>query len=249
MKYTLGIDVGGTKIAAGLVDKALKVHKVKVLTTSQTDLPLQLFKLIASFKGFSGIGLGVPGQVLPDGTVVALPNLKKFKKSNLKKLLEKRFNVPVHVMNDAQAFTLAEATAGSARKFKKVAGVIMGTGIGGGVVINKKIYSGEKYLRGGSCGTIKVRSGVTLEQAMHGFGKFTQAKQVAPFAEVIIAYILQVLEPEVIVFGGGRVKFPNIEKVLRQALKEVAPRSKVAVKRSSLKYPGVIGAALPLLKK
>ena len=249
MKYTLGIDVGGTKIAAGLVDGSFKVHKIKVLYTSQTDLISQLIRLIEGFDGFSSIGLGVPGRVRPDGTVIKLPNVRNFKKSNLKKLLEKRFGVSVHVMNDAQAFTLAESIAGSTKKFKHVAGVIMGTGIGGGVVINRKLYSGEKYFRGGSWGIIEVKPSVTLEQAMHKFGKFANAEQAGPFAEVIIAYILKVLKPEAIVFGGGRIKFPSIEKVLRQALKEVAPRSKVAVKRSSLKYPGVVGAALPLLRR
>src|SRR3989338_8448853 len=87
MKYTLGIDVGGTKIAAGLVDKAFKVHQVRVLATSQTNLPAQLIKLIENFRGFSAIGLGVPSpDISADGMVRVLPNVKGFKKTNLKKL-------------------------------------------------------------------------------------------------------------------------------------------------------------------
>ncbi len=249
MKPVLGIDVGGTKIAAGLVSSSHKVSHLKVLATSQTNLSGQLIKLIESYEDFGAIGLGVPGPVRADGTVRVLPNIKGFKKTNLKKLLTKHFQVPVFVMNDAQAFTLAEARVGSARKFKKVAGVIMGTGIGGGVCINKKMYTGKKYLDGGEWGTIVVKPGMTLEQAMHRLGKFTKAEQSAPFAEVLIAYIVDKVNPEAIVFGGGRVNFPGIDRVLQKARKQVAPSSKVAVKRFSLKHPGIVGAALPLLKK
>jgi predicted NBD/HSP70 family sugar kinase len=249
MKYILGIDVGGTKIAAGLVDSSLKIHKVRIFATSKNNLTAQLAKVIKSFGNFSAIGIGVPGQVLPDGTVTKLPNLKKFKRTNLKQLLEKQFQVPVHVMNDAQAFTLAEARIGIGKNAKRMAGVIMGTGIGGGIVINGKIYSGDKYQHAGEWGWIKVRSKVTLEQAMHKFGKFTEAEHASPFAEVLIGYITQVLSPDTIVFGGGRVNFPGIEKVLQRALKVVAPSARVKVIKSKLQYPGAIGAVIPLLKK
>src|SRR6185436_15788701 len=104
MKYTLGIDVGGTKIASALVENGLKLHNLKVEPTSQTDLVRQLIELIRNQKDFDAIGLAMPGPVLADGTVTRLPNIPNFQRTNLKQLLEDEFKVPVAVVNDAKAF-------------------------------------------------------------------------------------------------------------------------------------------------
>src|SRR5688500_17370583 len=148
MKNILGIDVGGTKIASGIVGPDFQVSEIKVEPTSQDDLVSQIVKIIQSYQNFEGIGLGIPGQVMPDGTVVKLPNIEKFQETNLKQLLEAQFKVPVNVLNDAKAFALAEATIGSGKDARVMAGVIIGTGVGVGIVIDKKLYMGKDGIAG-----------------------------------------------------------------------------------------------------
>src|SRR5689334_7265579 len=120
MKYVLGIDVGGTKIASALV-KDNKLEQLLIEPTSKTDLLGQLMKIIGQYQGFEAIGVAVPGPVLADGTVVKLPNIPSFPKTNLKQILEEKFKLPVNVANDAKAFALAEATLGLGQDKKVVA--------------------------------------------------------------------------------------------------------------------------------
>jgi glucokinase len=248
-KYILGIDVGGTKIAAGLVDRKFQVTKVRIVPTSQTNLIGQLVKLIEFYDGFGAIGLGMPGWVLPNGVVTNLPNVKNFQKTNVRVLLEKKFKIPVKVMNDARAFTLAEATLGAGEKFKTVVGVTLGTGIGGGVVIDKKLYSGRN-LMSGEWGHIFIRGDQTLEQTMQKFGKFTDAKQVEALAHVIMSVIVRSVDPEIIIFGGSRSTLPGLQTILNRSLKLVYQDPlKTIVKVSKLKHAGIIGAVLPLITR
>ncbi len=237
MKYILGIDVGGTKIAAGLVDKTYKVRKVKTLATSQNDLLGQLLKLSGSYKGFKGIGLGLPGLIRPNGFVLSLGNIPKFKPVNLKTLFQKRFAVPVSIMNDARAFSLAEATVGEGKGVQTVLGVILGTGIGSGLVKNKKIQSAKGPV-GGEIGLVKLGN-KTLEQTMKRRGN--TAKQLEPIMRAIIMLATRLADPDLIIFGGGRTTYNGMNELVR--------RLNIKARVSKLKHAGVIGAALPLLKK
>lgn len=249
VKHILGIDVGGTKIAAGLVDSRYKVTKLSLMPTSQTDLLGQLERLIRRYSNFDAIGLAVPGLVLKDGTVVTLPNIRAFKRVNLKKFLERQFHTAAHVMNDARAFALAEASLGAGKRFETVVGVVVGTGIGSGVIRHKMIYYGQNRLAG-EIGHILVSNKTTLEQLMQKSGKFTNAKQAGPAIRMILSLILGSFDPEIVIFGGGRVNFPNMQKVLDQALRSAHRnplKTKVVV--GKLRHAGIIGAALPLLKK
>lgn len=246
MKTILGIDVGGTKIAAGLVDSKFRVTKFRTWPTSQTNLPQQLVEIAKSYRDFEGIGLGVPGDVSASGWVEKFDNIKRFKPMNLKQLLVKNFHLPVHVMNDARAFTLAEATLGAGKSHKKVVGVIMGTGIGGGIVINQQIYNGPKYLRGGHWRNILMKPNITIEQAIQRFGSFKKARQSVPFLKILIPYITRAVQPDAIIFGGGRMKFATMDKLLA-SVRSVG--SRVVLKRFRLPHPGILGAALPLLRR
>src|SRR3989338_11705337 len=123
MKKILGIDVGGTKIAAGLVDGNFKLTQIKVLATSQTGLLKQISQIISSYKGFSGIALAMPGRVLGDGMMYSMANIRGVEPTNIKKFFSK-FKVPVSVINDAKAFALAESQIGSGKGYNTVAGVV-----------------------------------------------------------------------------------------------------------------------------
>lgn len=248
-KYIIGIDVGGTKIAAGLVDKNYQVSKVAVIPTSQTDLLGQLERLIADYSGFEAIGVGMPGQVLPSGLVLKLTNIPKFKQLNLKRFLENKFNTPVSVINDAKAFALAEAHVGSGKNSKAVAGLIIGTGMGAGFVMGKKLYSGKDGLAG-ELEHITLLDGKMLHIHRKLAGKFTKVSQFKKFLKTMLSLVILSFNPDIVVLGGGLTFLPGLEKQARQfavSVGEYQNRTKVVV--SKLKNAGIIGAALPLLKK
>jgi len=241
--------VGGTKIAGGLVDSRFRVRNVTVMPTSQTDLVGQLTRLIRDYEGFGGIGLGISGQVLANGMVIRLPNISKFKPTNLKKLLVRKFKVPASVINDAKAFGLAEATIGSGSKYKSVAGMILGTGIGVGVVINKKVYFGKDGLAGEFEHTALL-DGKMIRDYRHREGEFKNAQTVKKYLKTMLSAVVLSFNPDIIILGGGWSKLVGMEKLANALTKNVGGYQNVTpVKISKLKHAGIIGAALPLLKK
>ena len=249
MKYILGIDVGGTKIAVGLVDKSFKVIKNRLLPTSQTDLMAQLVHLIESYKDYSAIGLGMPGQVLPDGMVNNLGNVSNFKPVNLKNLLEKKFKVPVSVINDAKAFALAEATVGSGKDHDTVAGIILGTGIGCGFISKGKVYLGYNSLAG-EIGHFEMPSGKFFEEEVRVAGPFKNAAAARKYLRSLVSFVVRSIDPEIIVVGGGWSKLPGMQKELETVIKTLRKFPvKTKIKVSSLKHAGIIGAVLPLLRR
>lgn len=247
MKQILGIDVGGTKIAAGLVDRDFKVRKVAVLPTSHKDLVGQLERLIRDYEGFDGIGLALPGQVLPNGTVRVLANIKSFKSTNLRKVLEKKFKVPVCVINDAKAFALAEALIGSGKDFQTVAGIILGTGIGVGVVMDKKVYFGADGLAG-EIGQFPMPDGKVLEKYVKEAGRFVTGVDAAKYLKLLISYLVLSFNPETIVLGGGWSKIPRLDEAVKDALKKLTYPTKTKVFVSKMRHAGIIGAVLALKK-
>lgn len=158
-KLYIGVDLGGTNIAAGIVDADGNIlHKKSV----RTDLPKpehvienDIYTLCMELckdrgydlaKDISAIGIGTPGAV--DGIRGIVWQNVNFGYTNwqIKTNLEKLFgNVPVYVENDANAAVIAEATAGSAKGKKDVLMITIGTGVGGGVYINGSIYAGSNF--------------------------------------------------------------------------------------------------------
>lgn len=244
----LGIDVGGTKIAAGLVDKSFHISRVSVLPTSHKDLTKQLLNIIESFNGFDAIGLGMPGQVLPNGLVNRLGNIPNFKPINVKEMLEKKFRVRVSVINDAKAFALAEARIGAGKAFASVAGVILGTGIGVGFVQNGQVYFGANSLAG-EIGHMELPNGKFLEEIVRQDGPFKNARQAQKYLRTLMSVVVRSMDPEIIVVGGGWSGLAGMEKELKQIIKTLRKFPvKTLVKVSKLKHAGVIGAALFAIK-
>ena len=155
-KYIIGLDVGATKIAAGLVSANGKIVKKFIISTETKRGKKIILKniLTAASKvwlpGVLAIGVGIAGQCdFRRGIFVAGPNFpKNFKNINIKKFLEKEFRVPIFLDNDARAFTLAESIYGAGRHYKNIVGVTLGTGIGGGIVMNGQLVHGEKNTAG-----------------------------------------------------------------------------------------------------
>ncbi|HEX9503073.1 MAG TPA: ROK family protein [Patescibacteria group bacterium] len=247
MKKILGIDVGGTKIAAALVDPTGNLTELKIESTSQNNLVDQLINLMVSYQGYEAIGLALPGQVLKDGTVVKLANIPAFKSTNLKELLENKFKMPVMVVNDAKAFAFAEAVYGSGKDSKCVAGVILGTGIGVGLVIDKEIYSGKDGLAG-EFEHITLLDGKMLRDYRHDAGKFETAADAEKYLKILFSMIVLSFNPEIIVLGGGWSHLPGMEEILSEVTINVGGyTNKTPVVISDLKYPGLLGVALLVL--
>ena len=102
-----------------------------------------------SLKQVAGIGIGAPGAVdFETGTVIFAPNLEGWKDVPLKKTLEKQLDVPVFVENDANIAVLGVHVAELKSKPRHVVGIFVGTGIGGGLIINGELYSGFNHTAG-----------------------------------------------------------------------------------------------------
>ncbi|MBR2870244.1 MAG: ROK family protein [Clostridia bacterium] len=163
MDWTIGVDIGGMSIKAGLVDdngKIIKECREKTAPNADAcikNLLNQINFLLDSnqltIKEISGIGVGCPGAVSPDtGIVDFLPNLGWVNVPLVKKIQEV-FEVPVKIANDASVAALAEATYGVAKEYNNCLMFTLGTGVGGGMVLDKKLYDGG-YGRGGELGHI-----------------------------------------------------------------------------------------------
>lgn len=245
----LGIDVGGTKIAAALVDSRMRLSQVRVVPTSQTDLMGQLVDLAGKYRSFSAIGLAMPGRVLASGQINRLPNVPHWEPKNPRQILRKKFKVEVGVINDAKALALAEAVIGAGKKFQTVAGVAFGTGVGVGVVNRKQVYFGTNGLAG-EMGQFEMLDGQTFEKHVQRFGSFENIGQARKFLRALLIFVVRSFDPEIIIFHGGRVQLPGAQTMLNRLLREIYRyklKTKVAV--SKLPHPSVIGAALWVLKK
>jgi glucokinase len=153
---TLGIDIGGTKVAAGLVDPAGNIlFHTRVPMVSTGDAAAGLNSVVEAIKAvfaakpeseksLAGIGVCSPGPLDPrTGVVINPPNLPCWRNFPLADELKRVFKVPARVDNDANAAGLAEAIWGAGIGYHDVFYTTIGTGIGTGIVFGQKIYHGR----------------------------------------------------------------------------------------------------------
>ncbi len=172
---TIGIDIGGTKIAAGRISPKGKISGfVKIPTEASKGKTRVLANIKKSIhlvmsENITAIGIGIAGQVdMKNGVFLGGPNLPKaFKNINLKKILEKEFGIPVVIDNDVHCILLAEAELGVARGKKSAVAVALGTGIGGAIVKNGKILHGEQNTAG-EIGHMEVGGNAICTCKKHG---------------------------------------------------------------------------------
>lgn len=153
MKYIFGIDIGGTTVKCGLFEKDGNLIDKWEIPTDRTDNGKNIMTDVAAAilnkaaeKGIlktdiAGIGMGIPGPVLSDGTVLGCINLG-WGTVNAKEAMERLIGVPVYVGNDANVAALGEAVYGGGRGFDSILMVTLGTGVGGGLILNGKIVCG-----------------------------------------------------------------------------------------------------------
>jgi len=148
----VGVDVGGTKVAAGLVDvdgRILSNIRVPMVSRSSAEAGLNavlsaIAQATTGSDAIAGIGICSPGPLDPfAGIVLNPPNLPCWRNFALAESVRKVYPVPVKVDNDANAAALAEARWGAAREYKNVFYATIGTGIGTGIVFDEKIFHGR----------------------------------------------------------------------------------------------------------
>ncbi len=155
--YNIGIDLGGTNIKVGLVDEN---YNIVAKATAPTNLPRPAEEIVKSMVDtmwkalneakvtigeVNSIGIGTPGVANRNsGTVLYSCNLG-FKNTDLRALFGKFLNKPLYVENDANAAAFGEVLAGAGKGYKNVVVVTLGTGVGGGIIIEGKIYTGFNF--------------------------------------------------------------------------------------------------------
>ena len=155
MSITIGIDVGGTNIKIGIFDdnKLIKKYSVKTNADTSSSVTKQIISELYNIRkeyNFIKVGLGIPGPVV-NGVVLGAQNINWFEKVELKKILEEEFSgVNVEVYNDANAAALGEFRFGSGKEYNSIVFVTLGTGIGGGIILNNSLIEGAT----GSAGEI-----------------------------------------------------------------------------------------------
>lgn len=160
-----GVDVGGTNIEVGLTDDAHEVHgRAKAPTpTGGPDAVLDTIADLVQSLGAEPIalGVGIPG-VVHDGQVLTVPNLANWNETfDLVEALQRRIDLPVALGNDANVGLLGEWLNGAARGARHVLGLWMGTGVGGGLILDGRPYNGSRGAAG-EIGHVVVRAGGAL---------------------------------------------------------------------------------------
>jgi len=156
MTLRLGIDLGGTKIAGVVLDTDSRVVAEHRIDTPQGDYRAtieaisQLVEQLEQGAGCAALplGIGTPGSVVPTTGRIRNANSQCLNGRPLQHDLEEQLQREVRIANDADCLAVSEACDGSGRDAKTVFGVILGTGIGGGVVVDKKLLLGHNGLVG-----------------------------------------------------------------------------------------------------
>lgn len=276
--YAIGIDIGGTKMSAILFDGEKTVADF-TLATPQDNLNHFLIMADALIKPLedeakkrkikiAGIGVGVPGVLaIKKERVVKCPNVPILDGVNLKEKMEEKFKMPVLLDNDTNRFVEAEAIFGFKRKYKNIFGMIIGTGIGGAWWNNGKIYSGA-HEAAGEPGRMIVDFNdlMDLEEAYHKLMQNNPArmaqeaikgdilaekayKELGEYLGLALANIVNLIDPEVIIIGGGVVESSELflsetKKVMREHIMS-AETKKIKIEKGKLgELAGSVGAAM-----
>ena len=243
MGLRIGIDLGGTKIEALALDAAGREVIRKRIPSPRGDYAATISAIssLVSEVGEGSVGIGIPGALSQVTGLVKNANSTWLIGQPLKEDLEKALGRPVKLENDANCFALSEATDGAGQGAAVVFGVILGTGVGGGSVVNRRVLSGANAIAGewghnprplpsaqdlplpdcycGRAGCIEtylsgpglardheLRTGRRLPpEEIVSLGDQSLERYVERLARAL-ASVINLLDPEVIVLGGGMSK-------------------------------------------
>ncbi|HPY83423.1 ROK family protein [Ruminococcus sp. XPD3002] len=157
MKYYVGIDLGGTNIVAGVVDEEYNIiakastktncpRPEKEIADDMAKMALEAVKNAKlTIDDIEWIGVGTPGIANSETGIIEYSNNLGFKNTPMVKYIQETINKPVYIENDANAAAYGEYVAGAAKGAKNAVCITLGTGVGGGIIIDGKIYSGSNF--------------------------------------------------------------------------------------------------------
>lgn len=256
-KLYCGIDIGGTKIKAvllnGLERQQAKLFSIRTPRNKKAFLRALdvLAKDICQGRKLAGIGVGVPGDVDGRrGILLSARNLA-FLGGWRTRFFLKKYARRVAIDNDSRCMLRAEALWGAARGRKNVIGIIIGTGIGGGVMIDGKMYYGGRN-RAGNFGRMIIERKKDFEDLANKNAFLKMGDRSATIG-IGVANLINAFDPDMVVLGGGGItsgaaRIDKIRRVARQYLISPPARKTPIVKGALGDAAGAIGAAL-LLKK
>ena len=266
--YRIGVDLGGTKIEAIVLDQQGKEVTRQRVSTPKDDyqkILLSVADLVEEVEEGLGevatIGIGTPGAISPATGLLKNSNTVCMNGQSINKDLVSLLGREIRIANDANCFALSEAVDGAAAGADVVFGVIVGTGTGGGIIINQSVLTGKHAIGGewghnplpwptaeegigplcycGKHGCIETYlsgPGITRDHQAHG-GDKAKAEEIVELAALnferaeatlqryedrmarSLASVINVLDPDVIVLGGG---MSNIERLYKNVPKLLA---------------------------
>ena len=158
--YRIGVDLGGTNIATGVVNEKNEIvgrGKVKtnaprpaeaIFDSIKEAVDMAIVNAGINYSDVVSVGVGTPGSVNKDTGAIEFSNNLKFNNVPAKEMLEERLKKPVYLENDANAAALGEAVAGCGNGVKDFVAITLGTGVGSGIIINGKIHRGANFCGG-----------------------------------------------------------------------------------------------------
>lgn len=259
----IGIDLGGTKIAGIMLGADGTTLKQTRVETQRGDFHASVRQICVIFQEMEGdenqnasVGIGIPGSISPRSGLVQNANSTWLNGKPLKEEVEKELGRTVRIANDANCFAMSEAVDGAGAEYSSVFGVILGTGCGGGFVLNRTIVDGPRGIGGewghnplpcpsadelpgprcwcGRRGCIETwvsgpalsadherRCGESLTAAMIGQKAVEGCETCAATLDLHasrlargLAAIINILDPDCIVLGGGLSNMGHLYDVL-----------------------------------
>jgi glucokinase len=271
-KGIIGIDLGATKTEAGIVKgNSIKKYIRKKTPAGETKEKVlyHLYEIIESFdlNDVEAIGIGVPSVVdIENGIVFDVQYIPSWKEIKLKKIIEDKYNLPAYINNDANCFAAGEKHFGIGQNAEYLVGLVIGTGLGGGIILNGNLYNGPNC-GAGEFGMLPYRaknieyycSGQFFKNAGRSGEEFSKlARKGDPKALMVfkdfglhlgnaIKAVLYTYDPDLIVLGGAISKDHDLfcesmwETIYTFAYRSVIKR--VEIKPSETEHSAVLGAA------
>ncbi len=268
----VGVDVGGTKISIGRIidgnivaETSFPTHAHRSEDEIIQDIIRGIEKVIE--PNTIAIGIGSPGLVDEElGMVYDVANIPSWKEVRLRDKIEAHFNRIVQISNDANCFVMGEKIFGKGKKYRNFVGITLGTGVGGGIIIDHKLYPGT-LMAGEFCGipyldkNYDFYCGSKFFTEKHGLSGLEVSQQILAgdknaqkiFDEYgehlgnLFKTIILILNPEAIILGGSIAKsYALFENSLKNGLHDFALNrviNRLHIEVSEIDNIAVIGAA------
>jgi len=273
----VGVDVGGTKIAVVVLDAggAERLRRRVEYPSREYAAALDLLAeqiLVAQKEACAdcSVGIGMPGFIDPQSGLVENAYNTPYNKRPLKKDLEEKLRQEVRFANDANCFALSEACDGAARGARVVFGAILGTGVGGGIVVERRVIDGLHGIAGEwghtplpwmtdeehpgprcNCGRLgcieQFLSGPAKNRERDALGEDAALTRFADRLARAFSMVINILDPDTIVVGGGMSKhdeiYTQVPPLLQRHVYHRNPRTPI-VRAVHGDASGVRGAAM-----